>query len=523
MSTRKKIIRKPSFLITYAVSAVIMFILSVCIGLLVYAKKESEYDSRVMYWKKVYELDLDSILERTLYKGPEDVTREDLVNIKAALLSHYTDTEQYTEVYFNCEKISDACRSALLTYLKAGDKSYTLELADSKYLEYFDVPEVNLHQYRSEDVFEGFRTHSFIGFACDEFYLDTDNCTFIPVLAKIITPDERFGPEIRITPDPEDIEGYNLVKIANTVSVLDSRQDYAFGMIEGYEGEVEEDQLVQTSGGMNDNHVPIGTRKTWFATKSYNEVYGQYIKIGQGLLVLCALILALIPATIVYNINRRKYEIYEYRRQTTNAMAHDLKTPIASILAYAELLENGIDSDNREHYAAKISEKASQMNRIVNDMLMFSRSETALASINRREVNTAEIIRDIISENEQQISNKSLEVVFDESSSPVLDTDPDLFRQALGNLINNAVIYSKDNTAVIIECDAGSIRISNVMAEPVDDVRKLREPFVKGNASRQSGGTGLGLAIAENDLAMLKYKLEIKVDGDKFVAVICFM
>ena len=48
----------------------------------------------------------------------------------------------------------------------------------------------------------------------------------------------------------------------------------------------------------------------------------------------------------------------------------------------------------------------------------------------------------------------------------------------------------------------------------------LKEPFVKGDSSRHNSGSGLGLAIADNDLALLGYTLEIRIDGNLFIAVI---
>ena len=140
--------------------------------------------------------------------------------------------------------------------------------------------------------------------------------------------------------------------------------------------------------------------------------------------------------------------------------------------------------------------------------------------MNRSEVKIAELIREIIIANEQLINEKGLKVDFDDTTSLTLFTDQDLLKQALGNLINNAVLYSKENTSVSIECNAEMIKITNVMAEPVDDVEKIREPFVKGNSSRQHGGTGLGLAIAGNDLAMLKYKMDLKTEDGSFICTI---
>lgn len=255
---------------------------------------------------------------------------------------------------------------------------------------------------------------------------------------------------------------------------------------------------------------------------SFIDTHGTYILIGICLWEVCSLLFALIPASVKYNTDKRNYEIYEYRIKTTNAMAHDLKTPIASITAYTELLENNVDAGNRELYLAKISETAAQMNNSVNNILQFSRSENAAIPVSKSEVKVAEIVKNIISDNEHKIGEKGLKVDFDEKTAPVLNTDKELFRQALGNLINNAVLYAKADTSVTIECNDEGIKITNVMAEPIDDISKLKEPFVKGNSSREKGGTGLGLAIAENDLAMLKYKLNVKTENDLFVCMVGF-
>ena len=81
-------------------------------------------------------------------------------------------------------------------------------------------------------------------------------------------------------------------------------------------------------------------------------------------------------------------------------------------------------------------------------------------------------------------------------------------------------MHSKEGTTVKINCNKNSIEIINTVNEKIDDIMSIREPFVKGNDSRGNNGSGLGLAIAENNLAMLKYKLELKTESDKFYAIV---
>ena len=91
---------------------------------------------------------------------------------------------------------------------------------------------------------------------------------------------------------------------------------------------------------------------------------------------------------------------------------------------------------------------------------------------------------------------------------------------ALANLINNAVFYSKEGTQIDISLDEKDLIIINISEEKTDNAENLKDPFVKGSRSRGSGGTGLGLAIANNNLAMLGFKLEIQSKDDKFIATV---
>ena len=200
-------------------------------------------------------------------------------------------------------------------------------------------------------------------------------------------------------------------------------------------------------------------------------------------------------------------------------MAHDLKTPMAAILTYAENLENHTGGDQQEFYVSKISEKVWQMNKMVNSMLDFSRGENADVKVDKSPVDIGAVISDAIAENEHEISKRNLKVNF-AKSEVTINTDKALFAQAVGNLINNAALYSKEDSAIDITCDKSSIVITNVSAETIENAKDLKKPFAKGSESRKNMGTGLGLAIAENNLVLLGYKLDVKSEGGNFVVTV---
>lgn len=526
MAARKKTIKKPKFIIIYSISFLIVLAVFTCVGAIVYHGESSEYYARVEANARDNYSSLEDEINAFLEKDREEISRADIVSLKWSLITHYTMTGQYIEVRYGNEIVADAKCTIMLDYsASVGDGSglsnnYTLEITDKKYMERFRDPKLlelrkndgenNISLYQG---IEGFRTRSYLGFVCNEFYADLENRRFIPVECTFILPDVNGQLNeivVNISPSPDDINGYTLISI-------DDSNDTAYAWMEGLGGplNVEFDTGIPLGNDKED-----GIYQTLFSIKRFEETYAKNICIGALILVLSTLLIALIPATIRYNINKRNYDIYEFRLQTTNAMAHDLKTPLASIIAYAEILNNNIDADNREHYLTKISDTASKMNSIVNSILQFSRSENAEVPVNKSEVSAPELIAAVINENEQQINEKGLTTDFDSSEELKLNTDKELMHQALGNLINNAAKYAKEGTIVRIKYDEEMISITNETAEPIEDIANIKDPFIKGNSSRQNGGTGLGLAIANNDLVMLGYKLDIRCEGDVFTATI---
>ncbi len=513
----KRQIRKPIFIVTYAISLAFSFIMLGCIGALIYSLHWSDYETQIQTLKRMTEFNLNNIIDKHINKN--EVTREDISIIRQAIVTHYTDTEQFLEVYFDGDMIADSSKTAIMTYVGPDDHTYYLEIANPKYLTYFDTPEINKYLIKATDEQVGFRPHPFLAFVCNEFYVDLESFRFVPIKCTIISGNEEPGPIVEITPDQSDVEGYTLIKTSNDQYSIDSRYSISSGVIAGYECDVWEDEFLGSTGGVNDYGVPYFTKQTNFSVKNFNEVYGSCILIGQYVVVIGSLILALIPAVLIYNTNKRKFDIYEYRMQTTNAMAHDLKTPLATIAGYAESLSYHIGSDKQEYYADKIGEKVSQMTGMINNILEFSKSETLSGTVNKESVDIVNVIDEIIADNEYEISSRSLKINFDQKNVSV-NTDRELFKQALANLIGNAVLHSKEGTGIDICCDKESVVIANTVAEKIDDIKSIRQPFVKGSESRGSNGSGLGLAIADNNLAMLRYKLDLKLEDDRFYAIV---
>ena len=511
MKTRKGTIKRPIFIINYLVSSLIMLIICTVLGLFVFLPALFEYQYAVQDTDYFYYDNLYSCISKDRWGEDNTYIEPVSTRIKTYIINYYISTGRRARYQADDVGVIDASETAIMWFHpdpESNEPGY-MELADKKYIEYFKTEEVSRYSfyYDCDDLLYD---KPVLNFRCYEFYADYKNGKFIPVEVEIYNEHlEGTGVFFHITPDNTD--GYT--------HVIVEADDYSnsIGFFAGFEGEDPDDAYDIKWEAIDPPHEKL------FLTELEYVSFTEYCKeeIGWGIftIAIAAFFVALVPAIISFNVKLRRYEIFEYRRKMIDAMAHDLKTPMAAISAYAENLSNHIGTDKQDYYAGKIEEKVALMNKMVNDMLEFSKSENKSAVITKSDVDLGELISGIISDNEHAITERSLKINC-EKHSVVIKTDKKLFEQAVSNLINNAVLYSKEGTTIDIAYDTGSITISNISAEKLENVESLKQAFSKGSLSRGSKGTGLGLAIADNNLAMLKYKLDIKSDGDKFIATV---
>ena len=231
--------------------------------------------------------------------------------------------------------------------------------------------------------------------------------------------------------------------------------------------------------------------------------------------LLSALAAALVWSIVKYQKEKTVWEIFEYRTKTTEAMAHDLKTPLAAIMAYAENLEASSEDPSKvREYSKNINEKVSAMDHMIGDILSFSRSETGKIDIVKEELSVAEIINESLS--------ALPEMKADLKGDAKIETDRKLLKQAIDNLLSNCDRYGDKESPVDITIDPEKLLIINKTDKTYDDADSLKKPFVKGEDSRGGKGTGLGLAIADNNLNILGYKLELISEKGIFKAIVKF-
>ena len=240
-------------------------------------------------------------------------------------------------------------------------------------------------------------------------------------------------------------------------------------------------------------------------------------------LVLAAILTALIISVVTYSHRKTQYEIFTYRRDTTNAMAHDLKVPLTAISGYSEMLREDINPEKQKHYLEMISGSVAQMNRIVTDILELSKTESDVNKLDIRPLNVNEICTGIVTGLETAFSKKDMTCTVTGEEKQI-KADEKLFTQAVTNLIYNALVYSKQGSDVSVAVSDKGLRIENTpQAMPEKSPEELLKPFVKDKSYRgENSGSGVGLAIAKHDLERMGSGLKIETTEDRFIASIIF-
>ncbi len=188
-------------------------------------------------------------------------------------------------------------------------------------------------------------------------------------------------------------------------------------------------------------------------------------------------------------------------------MAHDLKTPLTSVLGYLALLKEDQDStqEQREKYLDIAWNKANRLESLINDFFDVTRMNLASMDLEYTKVNLSRMLEQIFYEFRPLFAEKNLTYELQLEDNVMLTCDVEKMERVLDNLIKNAINYSYPNTGIQVclkknEGRRVCVSINNHgKTIPKEKQQQLFEQFFRMDTARSSGtgGTGLGLAIAK--------------------------
>ena len=231
-------------------------------------------------------------------------------------------------------------------------------------------------------------------------------------------------------------------------------------------------------------------------------------------------LLALILSLIAYFRFKHRYEMDEYRRNLTASLAHDLKSPLMAISSYSENLLNDVQPEKKHHYSKAILENTQYMDDIIVNVLELSRLETH-EKTKRKIIDLTALAKELLEGMQEQLDVRGLTVTVFGSCS--VKADCEMMKQAIRNLLDNAVKYTPEGGSITVTGENHTLSIVNDIAEEaVSDPQRLSEAFVKGDKARSNRmGTGLGLSIVQQIAAQNKLQLHIDSSMHQFRVRLC--
>lgn len=204
-------------------------------------------------------------------------------------------------------------------------------------------------------------------------------------------------------------------------------------------------------------------------------------------------------------------------------LAHDLKTPLTSVIGYLTLLhdERQISEELREKYLAISLDKAERLEDLINEFFEITRFNLSNIELQLSYVNLSRMLQQLIFEFKPMFSEKNLDCKLDIAPDISLRCDVDKMQRVFDNLLINAVNYSYNGSTINISVaqDENGTLIKFVNSGntiPKEKLSRIFEQFYRLDSSRsaKSGGSGLGLAIAKQIIELHGGKISAESHND---------
>ncbi|WP_408611461.1 sensor histidine kinase [Lientehia hominis] len=208
----------------------------------------------------------------------------------------------------------------------------------------------------------------------------------------------------------------------------------------------------------------------------------------------------------VLNNERIAREAEQRKNDLVTYLAHDLKTPITSVIGYLTLLkdEPQISEEMRNRYISIAREKAERLDDLINEFFDITRFNLSHITLEKSEVHLIRMLNQLIYEFKPMLREKNLNCVLQSPEDLRIYCDPDKLQRVFDNLLRNAVNYSHEDCTIRIRVEEMPNQVKLSFINDGDQIseeklKRIFEQFYRLDNSRstKSGGAGLGLAIAK--------------------------
>ena len=210
---------------------------------------------------------------------------------------------------------------------------------------------------------------------------------------------------------------------------------------------------------------------------------------------------------VLHDVTREK-QIQQMKNDFVSHVSHELKTPLASISAYSEMLVDGEANDEktRKEFYLVIQNQAERLNRLIEDILNTSRIESGLIKVNKESISLTMLIEEQLKMIKGYAEEKNIEII---GQKPIVFdqvyVDRDMMSQVIINLLSNAVKYTSSGGTVKIKTEVDeAASVARVFVTdtgvgiPEEEIEHVFDKFYRVGANeKQAKGTGLGLNLVK--------------------------
>jgi signal transduction histidine kinase len=225
----------------------------------------------------------------------------------------------------------------------------------------------------------------------------------------------------------------------------------------------------------------------------------------------------------------RERELEATRRDLTVALSHDLRTPLASLRAMVEAIDEGIVTDppSLRRYAAEMRRSTDQLTRMVDDLFELAQLEAGAIELEASRAALGDVVANAIAAVEPAAAAKGLVLDADLGAAAAAPCSPRLER-VLQNLLSNAVRHTPADGTVRVRAALDGGRLAVEVADTgegiaAEDLSRVFEPFFRADPARSGPGSGLGLALAKRIVEALGGSITAEsapASGSRFAVVL---
>lgn len=195
-------------------------------------------------------------------------------------------------------------------------------------------------------------------------------------------------------------------------------------------------------------------------------------------------------------------KVKEFLKTTVADISHQLKTPLAALSLYQEIIRNEPEqAEAVAHFAGKSEEAIARMEGLLRTLLKLTRLDAGSVVFCKKAFDAEGLVREALEELEDRARMEKKEILLSGDSAKVY-CDPEWSREALGNLIKNALDHTGNGDWIRISWEQGSLMTRFTVADTgegiaEEDIHHIFKRFYKSGNSKDKQGTGLGLSLVK--------------------------